>query len=391
MIVDVHCHYVLSSRRAVGGRRFSFEPALGADGGATLDSCIAPRAARRWSWGILRRLLGIDPRLPPGEELDAKLERVFAAQLGLEAPRRVAPGSPTATPQRSAAVDPGADLPIGEPIDRYVLLAFDWYHDRDGRIPPLPQRRGDRGSDMYTSNSLIAELCRQHPERLLLGASVHPYRQDAPACIDEVCAGGASLLKWLPLHQNIDVTDPRSVAVLERCAAQGLPLLAHYGPEFTLATQHPEFVSVAPLLDVLRDLRRRERMPKVIVAHVATPVGPWGDHGSHRLLIDALLGEFADAPLYADISALTAPFKVRYLRQLARRQELHNKLIFGSDFPIPVALWRLGGDLGAARRRIAAEPSWPMRALHVCRHLGFNEIVFTRAGELLRCTGGPAR
>ena len=190
----------------------------------------------------------------------------------------------------------------------------------------------------------------------------------AVACVDEVAAAGACLLKWIPLHQNIDIADPRTIAVLRRCAERGLPLLVHYSGEFTLATQHREFQDVSGLLEVLRRLRRVGAMPTVIVAHVATPVTyALGPRHDHELLVDALRGEFADAPLYADISALTTFGKIRYLRDMARRQGLHRKLLFGSDFPVPVSMSRLPGDLGNEFARIAGIASWPERALAIYR------------------------
>ena len=125
-------------------------------------------------------------------------------------------------------------------------------------------------------------------------------------------------------------------------------------------------------------------MPTTIVAHLATSTIPIGDRHSFPRLAAALLGEFAEAPLYADISALTAWGKIRFLRKIAGMQELHAKLLFGSDFPVPLAMPRIWRDL--RRRlysRIAAERSWPQRAVQIYRHFGFNEIVFHRAAMLL--------
>jgi len=124
-------------------------------------------------------------------------------------------------------------------------------------------------------------------------------------------------------------------------------------------------------------------MPCTIVPHLATPVSPFGDRASHRELLDALVGEFADAPLYGDISALTTWAKAGDLRSLARRGELHGKLLFGSDFPVPPLQQRLRCDLGHRYRRIAALPSWPQRIAVIARTLGHNEIVFQRAAQLL--------
>lgn len=355
VIIDLHCHYTLSAHRTRPNiARFSFELADG-PGSVEYDSCIAPRAARRWAWSAVRRMLRVDSHLPIGEALDAELHAA--------AERHLLSGS--------------------GPVERFVLLAFDWYHDEAGVRPKLPVREGVAGGDIYTSNTLIRHLCRQYPQRFLFGASVHPYRENAVACIDEVFSAGACLLKWLPLHQNINAADSRSRAVLRRCGELGLPVLAHYGEEFTLATQHRNYVHVRQFLEVLRELRRDGRMPPAIVAHVSTPVMPWGDHSSTRLLLDALTGEFAQAPLYADISALTTLGKIPYLCALARRQELHHKLLFGSDWPVPPLgpMLRLlvGRDYTAVRR----EPSWPQRVALLCRRMGYNEIVFQHAAEIL--------
>lgn len=358
MILDVHCHYVFTRCPVAASDRFSFEPrspnaeTLGRRQWPTdFDSCVSQRALKRWSWRAARWCLRF-PRA--AEDVDRRLAAEYEQHLH-----------------------------AAGPIERFVILAFDAVHGDDGMCLPLPRTSGELGSDMYVSNSLVRDLCRRHPRRFLFGASVHPYRTDAVACVEEVFAAGACLLKWLPLHQNINLADARTVAVLRKCAELGLPVLVHCGDEFTLATQRPAYRPVRTLLETLRQLRREDRMPCVIVPHAATPVSPFGDRESHRILLEALAGEFADAPLYADLAALTTWAKTAYLRRLLRRPELHRKLLFGSDFPVPPLLHRLCRDLGSGYGRIRAVASWPQRAALACRALGFNEIVFHRAAELL--------
>jgi len=353
VIIDVHCHYTFTRRTLNDAERFRFEP-LEEHGRRAVDSFISPRIIRTLTWRLMRRVMGFDARLEPGEAFDRVLDAFYEKHLCAESP-----------------------------IDRHVLLAFDSYHDREGRRPPAPERRRDRGSDIYSSNTLVRAACRARPDRFLFGASVHPYRENALECVEQVFAAGACLLKWLPLHQNIAANDPRTIAVLRRCAELGLPVLAHYGEEFTLTTQHREYVSVLRLLDTLRALRADDAMPITIIAHVATPCTPMGSSASYRALCEALLGEFADEPLYADISALTAWGKVKWLRRIAKRQELHGKLLFGTDFPVPLGLRRLRGSLRNAYADIASQPTWPGQALAACQAIGVNEIVFHRAATLL--------
>jgi len=373
MIIDIHCHYTLTRHVADLPQRFSFEPPprgrpSAPDGclrPGDFDSCVSPRALRRLSWQLVRRALGL-----PGPS---------AGSCGDN------PGSSEKTSLLDRALMRHYEQHLWGTglVERFVLLAFDAVYDDDGTCPPLPDRTDRLGSDIYTSNSFVRALCQRHPDRFLFGASVHPYRPNALECVEEVFAAGACLLKWIPLHHNINLTDPRAVAVLRKCAALGLPLLVHCGPEFSLATQRPQYESIRPLLEVLRRLRREAAMPCVIVAHAATPLWLLGNADSHHALLEALRGEFADAPLYADLAALTAWTKVPFLCRLRRRPELHARLLFGSDFPVPTDARLLRRELGRSYRQIAAIRSWPQRAAAACRQLGFNEIVFHRAAELL--------
>jgi hypothetical protein len=360
MIIDVHCHLGLSARgvdRSIP--RFSFEPD-GASGSPGYDSYLSPRMLSRMAWFVVRRWMGISTSLGAGDELDRQIDAVN---------------------QRHWA---GATS-----VDRLVLLAFDEYHDDAGRPVGAAQNRRQPGSDLYASNSLARAMAAARPDRFLFGASIHPYRshdgRDACAMLEEVAAARPALVKWLPIHQNIRIDDDRSVAFLRTAARLGVPMLIHYGGEMSLARQHMEFQNPEPLLHVLRWLRVEGAMPTVIVAHAATPSFILQSRRGHDALVDALLDEFADAPLYAEISGLTGLGRTHWLRRLARRTELHHKLVWGSDYPVPVMLRLLGGTIGRARRKeISAMPSWIEQNIQACRAAGFDEAVFTRAAEILR-------
>jgi predicted TIM-barrel fold metal-dependent hydrolase len=359
MIIDVHCHVGFSARRVDSTfPRFSFEPA-GAVATPGYDSYLSRRMLRRPTWLLLRRLLGLDPKLGRGEELDGQIEAVNERHWA------------------------GAHS-----VDRLVLLAFDEYHDDAGLALGIAQPGKSFGSDLYVSNSLVRARCAARPDRFLFGGSIHPYRvlNGRSACdmLEELAEAGVVLIKWLPIHQNIRAEDPRTVAFLRKAAELGVTMLIHYGGEMSLSRQHLEFESPAPLLGVLRDLRAKESMPTVIVAHAATPSFPWQSAAGHGRLADGLLGEFAEAPLYADISGLAALGRTSWLRRLAGRRELHRKLVWGSDYPIPVMLAPFWRRLDRrTRRRIAAQASWVEQSLRLSRALGYEERVFTQAAEIL--------
>jgi len=356
MVIDVHCHVGLSARRVHSALpRFSFEPS-GASGSPGFDSYLSPRMLNRASWFFIRPYLLMDPREPRGDALDARIEAVrdrhFAAATS---------------------------------VDRLVLLAFDEYYDDAGRPIGLADPGQRFGSDIYVSNTFVRAMCRARPDRYLFGGSIHPYRQGALEALAELAASGVTLIKWLPIHQNIRAEDARTIAFLRAAARLRVPMLIHYGGEMTLSRQHMEFEHPGPILQVLKRLRSDDEMPTVIIAHVATPSFPWQSPDGHQTLIDALLGEFADAPLFADISALAAFGRTTWGRRLARRRELHPKLLWGSDFPVPVMLRLFWRSLDRpARARIAALPSWIEQDLQLKRALGYDDRVFTQAANVLR-------
>jgi len=317
---------------------------------------------RRAGWFVVKRWLGINPHLPIGPELDRQIAAVNEQHWS-------APS-----------------------VDRLVLLAFDEYHDDSGRpVGPAVRRRG-LGSDLYASNTLVRALCQARPDRYLFGASIHPYRHGSEDFLAEVAAAGAVLVKWLPAHQNISPTDPRTKACLRAAARLGLAMLIHYGGESSLTPQHAEFEDVRPMLAVLKELRQAGEMPVTLIAHAATPTFRWQNSAGHQALISGLATDFAEAPLYAEISALGAVGRTVWLRRLSNRADLQHKLVWGSDYPVPAAprlFWRSLPP--AERRRIAAHPSWVEQSLQLARAMGLAETVFTRAASLLRQSEQPRR
>lgn len=398
MVIDIHCHagysaWSVARTAALCERagqpapaRFSFEPD-GACGKAGFDSYFSRRVMSKWGmicrWGIVRNALGVDWRLGPGDALDDQITAFNDKHL------------------RTARTD------------RIVLLAFDEYHTNEGRPlgppPPrtlrqkwrdaifgglVPEAPGgvppNKGSDLYVSNTLTLALCRGNPQSLLFGASLHPYRVDegrmAAELLPELKASGAVLIKWLPLHMNIRAADPRTVAFFRAAHELELPLLIHYGGEMTLALQHPEFIDPAELLDILRLLRREGRMPTVIVAHSATPSHRLQSSAACERFLAALETEFRDSPLYADISGMAGPGRAPWLLRLASRRDLHDKLVWATDFPIPPIAEVFMPFMGIrAARRLRLIQSWIDRDLELKRALGFDEGVFTRGAEILRC------
>jgi predicted TIM-barrel fold metal-dependent hydrolase len=258
-------------------------------------------------------------------------------------------------------------------VQAAVVLALDGAVDSRGEL--------DRGrTELYIPNDYLAAQCRQY-DNLLFGASVNPLRRDALERLDAVAADGAVLLKWLPSIQGADPADRCFIPFYRRLVELGLPLLCHTGTEesFTRADNS--------LADPARLRLALENGVIVIAAHCASNGRNDGEHNLQRLL--PLFGQFPN--LYADISALTLANRLGHLQRVLRHVELHDRLLYGSDMPLPctglttpwLQLFSLG--FAEARRLAAIGNPWD-RDVALDLALGMPEQVLSRANHVLRLT-----
>jgi len=252
-------------------------------------------------------------------------------------------------------------------VDRAVLLALDAAYHEDGT------RDLDR-TLLVTDNEFVANLAAAH-EKILFGASLHPYRHDALSELDWVIHRGACLVKWLPGAQNIQPDHPRCFPFYDALAHHRLPLLCHTGPEHTLKA----FSNT--LNDPCRLIPALERGVTVIAAHCGARIFPHEKSYFKSWQEMALRYEH----FYGDISAFGVPARIWQLRQLLKTPALTAKLVFGSDYPAPQMPLSSFGPLRlrpALKVRRHANPF--DQAIAMMRAAGVPDPVFTRAEHLLR-------
>ena len=228
------------------------------------------------------------------------------------------------------------------PGSRLMLLAFDQVHDAQGRARP-------ESSAFHVSNAYARSVAARHPHELIWAASVHPYRADAVEALDTAVAGGALAVKWLPNAMGIDPASPRCDSFYEAIARHRIPLLTHGGGERAVRGVGDDALG-NPLL-----LRRAlDHGVRVIVAHCAsfgagTDLDA-GDGGPVVPNVD-LFARLMDDPRYepllmGDISALMQSNRTAVaLGKVLERIEWHERLLNGSDYPLPgvPALFDLDG------------------------------------------------
>ena len=214
---------------------------------------------------------------------------------------------------------------------KYNLLAFDKNYHRDGST-----NLGK--TEFYVPNTFIFDLVAAHPNLFAPVISINPYRLNALKDLAEGARLGARMVKWLPNAMGIDPSDERCDPFYARMRELNLVLLSHGGEEKAVEAEEDQKLG-NPLL-----LRRAlDHGVKVIIAHCAG-LGDNEDldHEDRKrvanfdLFLRLMSEKKYEGLLFADISAMTQYNRAGYpLRTILAREDLHERLVNGSDYPLP--------------------------------------------------------
>ena len=219
-------------------------------------------------------------------------------------------------------------------VEKAVLLALDGVYDGGGNLDTAR-------TDFLISNRYMLEIASNRPDRFLAGASVNPQRRDALDELERCAAGGAVLVKILPNAQCFDPAENRYLPFYRALARLKLPLLSHVGYEFCLAGHDQSAGDPARLRNAL------EEGVTVIGAHGCSQ-GLFG-YEPHLKTVREFVSRYPH--FYLDASALTLPNRADMLFIMMRHPEIQERLLFGTDYPLPVfAFPAIGRGYGAAAR-----------------------------------------
>ena len=250
---------------------------------------------------------------------------------------------------------------------KYRLLAFDKHYTRDGAA-------NLEKTEFYVPNEYVFSLSEQHPDLFEPVISVHPYRADAALELERWARRGGRMVKWLPNAMGIDPSDEKCDPFYAKMKELGLVLLSHGGEEKAVEAEEDQRLG-NPLL-----LRRPlDHGVKVIVAHCAgLGQNEDLDHADRprthnfRLFLRLMDEPRYDGLVFGDISAMTQFNRIgEPLSAVIGREDLHPRLVNGSDYPLPAinALIRTGPLARAGY--IADDARAPLREIY-----GFNPLLF---------------
>ena len=213
---------------------------------------------------------------------------------------------------------------------KHRLLAFDKHYRNDGSV-------NLEKTEFYVPNEYVFELAERFPDLFVPNISVNPYRPDALAELEKWAKRGARIVKWLPNAMGIDPSDPKCDSFYAKMKELDLILLSHGGEEKAVEAEEDQKLG-NPLL-----LRRPlDHGVKVIVAHCAG-LGTNEDlESKDRKQVDnfELFLRLMDEKQYhglvfGEISAMTQFNRLRKLRTILAREDLHERIVNGSDYPLP--------------------------------------------------------
>lgn len=253
------------------------------------------------------------------------LQRLFYLNAGCahDAPGRVDQSYVERLHNLMEGMAPGAKL---------MLFAFEHAHDEAGRAQP-------EASAFYVPNEYARTVAAASPEWFEWVCSIHPHRPDCVDALEAAVAQGARAVKWLPPAMGIDPASPQCDRFYSALARLDVPLISHAGEEKAV-----HGIGAESWGNPLRLRRALDAGVRVVMAHCASmgedvdlDIGPEGP----RVPSFDLFARMMDAPehrsrLFADISAITLRNRdVSVVRRIVETTLWHDRLLFGSDYPLP--------------------------------------------------------
>jgi predicted TIM-barrel fold metal-dependent hydrolase len=214
---------------------------------------------------------------------------------------------------------------------KHRLLPFDKYYNHDGSV-------NLEKTEFYVPNEYVFALAEQYPDLFVPNISVNPYRPDALEELERWAKRGARIVKWLPNAMGIDPSDECCDPFYQKMKELDLILLSHGGEEKAVEVEEDQKLG-NPLL-----LRRAlEHGVKVIVAHCAG-LGNNEDLDDTEkkrvpnfdLFMRLMEQKRYEGLVFGEISAMTQYNRIgKPLTTILEREDLHERLVNGSDYPLP--------------------------------------------------------
>ncbi|MES9972195.1 MAG: amidohydrolase family protein [Candidatus Thiodiazotropha sp.] len=240
-------------------------------------------------------------------------------------------------------------------VQKTCLFGVDARYDKQGR-------EIDRDKTVCARNEDVLAVAASYPDQFIPFLSVNPRRSDALDLIDEFVQRGCRGAKFLQNYWGLDLNSEQLIPYYEKLKQHRLPLVVHIGSEYTIHSyssyEHVEMLDLplgvgVTVIAAHMGLGRFEHKLRVWRNLSRRPC--YFDRDYFRLL--EMLTQYQN--LYADISAILVPLRARALRHLSQQKQVHEKILFGTDYPVPFTVRHNSFDLNSTTRRRIAQVENP--------------------------------
>ena len=229
-------------------------------------------------------------------------------------------------------------------VQKSVVFGVDAKFDASGNLV-------HKDKTVCASNEDVFAFYEQNPSEVVPFFSVNPNRKDALNLIEKYHKMGFKGGKLLHSYWETDLNDKRYKPYFRLLSELRLPLVIHVGDENSLASNKA--------LESIEQLKSPLNLGcRIVCAHMgASSDGALSmfsrdpeKFGANYFTLLGWLREFDG--LYADVSALLCINKARILPHLKTQTQIHDKILFGTDFPVPFSVILSSYDL-PFRERLA--------------------------------------
>ncbi|MCF6354232.1 MAG: amidohydrolase family protein [Candidatus Polarisedimenticolaceae bacterium] len=262
----------------------------------------------------------------------------FAKKLGVD------PVQLQRNPYGTFVTSMAKNVTQSEYVERACIFGVDCRLNQQGK-------EIDRDSTVCAMTSDVLEVAASHPGVFIPFMSINPRRINALDLIDEYAEQGCRGAKFLQNYWGIDLNDRCFIPYYEKLKSHNLPLIIHIGSEYSvdsdLRYERADMLKL-PLetgLTVIAAHMGLGRIHHKLLFWKNLSRNPKTFDEDYFILLDMLQNH---DNLYADISAILVPLRARALRHLSQQQEIHHKLLFGTDYPVPFSIRFNTHDLSSA-------------------------------------------
>lgn len=214
---------------------------------------------------------------------------------------------------------------------KFMLYAMEQFHDGGGHAH-------DAHTGIHVPNAYVRQLAHNHPDRFEWVASLHPYRSNAVAALEQCIQDGARAVKWLPSAMGIHPASKQCDAFYAALKKHQVPLIVHTGTELSVNGKgHAQ--------DHNNPLHLRHPLAagvRVVAAHCASlgkdhdwDAGSKPEQVSSFELFSRLMNEPLGQNLYGDLSAIPQFHRYDILPDLLDNPAWQGRLLNASDYPLP--------------------------------------------------------